>query len=175
MLFSILALMALVISLCVKNRENALYVQSLSCMFEAIYSFLIGAFTGAILNIINSIRSFIYIHAESIGKRLYVLILILFECIIIMNCVYTWGGLISLVPTLGSVIRTYCLWQSDMRLVRFSGITTGIAYGLYYTYYHSWFLVFGYMVVLLTGVFSIYKNDIKNSKAVDKINVASAC
>lgn len=166
MIFSILAFIALILSICIKNRKKSLYVQALNCFFEAIYGFLINAFTGAFLSIINFIRTFIFIQSEKISRKIYVLILIIFEGIIIINCIYTWNGFISLLPTLGSIIRTYCLWQTDMKLVRISGITTGILYGLYYLYYQSWFIVMGDVILLIIGIISVYKNDMKNRKEV---------
>lgn len=166
MIFSILVFVTLVLSICIKDRKKSLGVQALSCFFEAVYDFIIGAFTGAFLSIMNFIRTFIFMQSEKIGKKVYVLILMIFEAIIIVNCIYTWNGYISLLPTIGSIIRTYCLWQTNMKLVRISGITTGVFYGLYYCYYHSWFLVMGDIILLLTSMMSIYKNDVKNKKEV---------
>lgn len=164
MIFSILAFIALVLSICIKDRKKSLFIQSLNCLFEAIYSFIINAFTGAFLSIVNFIRTFIFIQSEKINKKIYLLILVLFESIIITNCIFTWNGLISILPTIGSIIRTYCLWQSNMKLVRISGITTGILYGLYYLYYHSWFIVMGDIILLVTSIISIYKNDIRKRR-----------
>lgn len=56
MILSILAFIALILSICIKDREKSLGVQSLNCLFEAMYSFTINAFTGAFLSIINFIR-----------------------------------------------------------------------------------------------------------------------
>ncbi len=164
MIFSILASMALIISICIKDRKKSLFVQSTNCLFEAIYGFTISAYTGAVLSLFNVIRTFIFMQSEKINKKIYVVVLVIFESIIIANCIYTWDGLISILPTIGSIIRTYCLWQSNMKLVRISGMTTGIFYGLYYLYYQSWFIVFGDIVLLCTGIISIYNNDIKPMK-----------
>ena len=164
MIFSILAFLALVISICIKERKKSLCVQSLNCLFEAVYDFIISAYTGAVLSIINFIRTFIFINKNKINKRIYLFILIFFEGIIIVNCLLTWNGLISLLPTIGSIIRTYCLWQSNMRLVRISGITTGIFYGTYYIFYQSWFMVLGDLIILLVGIYAVYKNDLKTIK-----------
>ena len=167
MIFSILAFMALILSICIKDRKKSLGVQSLNCLFEAIYSFIINAFTGAFLSIINFIRTYIFMQSEKIKRKIYVFVLIIFESIIILNCIYTWNGMISLLPTIGSIIRTYCLWQSNMKLVRISGITTGILYGLYYLYYQSWFIVAGDIILLFTSIISIYKYDIKKKEKVN--------
>ncbi len=161
MIFSILAFITLIISICIKDRKRSLCVQSLNCLFEAIYNFIISAFTGAFLSIINLIRSFLFINKKKFNKRVYLIMLIIFESIIIINCLYTWQGFISLLPTIGSIIRTYCLWQSNMKLVRISGITTGLLYGSYYIYYSSWFMVLGDVVLLVTGIYVLLKNDIK--------------
>ena len=164
MIFSILAFLALVISICIKERKKSLCVQSLNCFFEAVYDFIISAYTGAVLSIINFIRTFIFINKNKINKIVYIVILFFFESIIIVNCMFTWDGTISLLPTIGSIIRTYCLWQSNMKLVRISGITTGITYGIYYTYYQSWFMVLGELTLLLVGIYAVFKNDIYMKK-----------
>lgn len=164
MIFSILAFLALVISICIKERKKSLCVQSLNCLFEAVYDFIISAYTGAVLSVINFIRTFIFINKNKINKKIYLFILIFFEGIIIINCLVTWNGLISLLPTIGSIIRTYCLWQSNMRLVRISGITTGIFYGIYYIFYQSWFMVLGDLILLVVGIYAVYKNDLKTIK-----------
>ena len=161
MIFSVLAFVALIVSICIKERKKSLIVQSINCLFEAIYDFIISAYTGAILSIINFIRTFIFINKEKIHKNIYLFILFLFEGIIIINCILTWNGYISLLPTIGSIIRTYCLWKSNMKLVRISGITTGLLYGTYYIYYNSWFMVLGDFILLITGIYAIWKNDIR--------------
>ncbi len=164
MIFSVLAFLFLVISLCIKDRKKSLVVQSLNCLCEALYNFVISAYTGAILGLINFIRSFIYISKDKINKVIYIVILIFFESIIIINCVMTWQGFISIFPTIGSFIRTYCLWQSNMKLIRLSGITTGVFYGIYYLYYQSFFMVLGDIILIITGIYTIWVNDIRKKK-----------
>ena len=160
MIFSILAVLALVISICIKERKKSLCIQSISCLLEAIYDFIITAYTGAVLSLINFIRTFIFMNKNKINKIVYVVILFFFESIIVVNCILTWNGSISLLPTIGSIIRTYCLWQSNMTLVRISGITTGLTYGIYYIYYQSWFMVLGELTLLMVGIYAVLKNDI---------------
>ena len=59
MIFSILAFIALFVSISLTDRKKSLAVQSLNCFFEAIYDFIVNAFTGAILSIINFYKNFI--------------------------------------------------------------------------------------------------------------------
>ena len=48
-----------------------------------------------------------------------------------------------------------------MKLVRISGITTGVFYGSYYIYYNSWYMVLGDFILLITGIYTLWNNDIK--------------
>lgn len=162
MIFSVLAFLALIISVCIRDRRQSLFVQSLDCIFEALYNFYIHAYTGGVLSLVNFIRSFIFMNKEDFSKKFYFRLLLLFEGVIFVNCVMTWNGVVSLLPTIGSVIRTYCLWQTDMKLVRFSGITTGVFYGAYYLYYQSPLLVIGETILMFTGMYAVWKNDVKD-------------
>ena len=178
MIFSILAFIALIISTCIKERKKSLMVQSINCLLESIYDFFIFAYTGAVLSIINFIRTFLFINKEEFNKTVYLLILYLFEGIILINCTITWCGYISILPTVGSMIRTYCLWQPNMKFVRMSAITTGIFYGIYYIYYQSWFMVLGDAILLITGMYAIWKNDIRrqdSSKIISNRHELSNC
>ena len=159
--FSILAFLTLIISICIKDRKKSLFVQSLSCLFEAIYDFIISAITGALLNFVNFVRTSLFVNKNKMSKEVYLFILLIFESTIIVNCILTWKGYISLLPTIASMIRTYCLWQTNMKYVRISGITTGVLYGLYYIYYNGWFMLLGYLILLIIGIWQVYKNDIK--------------
>lgn len=160
MIFSILAVLTLIISICIKERRKSLFVQSLSCLLESVYDFIITAYTAAVLSFLNFVRSFIFMNRNRINKIIYIIILIFFEAIIILNCIFTWNGPISLLPTIALVIRTYSLWQTKMQLVRMSGITTGLFYGIYYIYYQSWFMVIGEMILLTCGIYLVFRNDI---------------
>lgn len=164
MAFSVLAFLALFASILISDRKKSLCVQSFNCLFECIYDFLIKAYTGAYLSIINFIRTLFFINKTKFNKLFYFLLLIGFEIIIIVNFIFTYQGLISLLPTIGSMIRVYALWQTNMKLVRISGITTGILYGSYYLYYQGWFLVLGDILLLIISIISIYKHDVKESK-----------
>lgn len=162
-LFGIATFIALILSLCVKSRRSSLYIQAVSCLLEAIYDFLISAVTGGVLNIFNFIRSFFFAERKRFERKFYVSLLVLFELVVIVNCILTWHGFVSLLPTIGSLIRTYCLWQSGMTLIRFSGITTGLMYSAYYAIYDGWQLMIGYLLVLVVGLVEFFGKDVNIS------------
>ena len=64
MIFSVLAFIAVIVSICIKDIKKSLVVQSLNCICEAIYDFIISAFTGSVLSIINFIRTCLFINKD---------------------------------------------------------------------------------------------------------------
>lgn len=86
MVVSVLAFIALVVSLCIRDRKKSLFVQSLNCLLEALYNFIISAYTGAVLGLINFVRSFIYMNKDKVNKIVYLFLLFFFEMIIVINC-----------------------------------------------------------------------------------------
>lgn len=155
----------LIASVCVKHRRRSLQIQSISCLLESLYSLCIGAVTGAVINVINFIRSGLFIGRNRFGRWQCFAILVVFDVIIMVNCVLTWAGSVSLLPTIGSLVHTYCLWQTDMRLVRVSGVTTGLSHGAYCVIYGGWLMAPGYTVLLITGVVEIILHDKRGGRA----------
>lgn len=168
MIFSVLAFLALFISFCIKDRKKSLCAQSLNCLFEAIFDFIIKAYTGAVLGIVTTIRGILFINKNKFNKVIYFLFLVVFEAVILVSCYFSWAGYISLLPTIGSIIRTYCLWQANMKWVRVSGITSAVLFGTYYIFYKGWFMVLGYVLLFIICSFEIYQNDIKKKNREPK-------
>lgn len=160
-IFSILAFLTLFISICIKDRTKSLKAQSINCMFEAIYAFSINAYTAAVLGFVNFIRSSLFTKKEKFSKKFYFFLLVIFESTVITNCIATWHGILSLLPTIGAIARTYCLWQSNMKYVRVSGIISGALFGIYYIYYDSWFMVIGYLLLFIISIYNTLKIDFK--------------
>lgn len=69
MIFSILAFLMVCISICIKNRKLSLAVQSFNCIFEGIYDFLVQAYTGASLSVINFIRTIFLLIKKDLVKK----------------------------------------------------------------------------------------------------------
>ena len=168
MVFSVLAFLALFISFCIKDRKKSLCAQSMNCLFEAIYDFIIKAYTGAVLGIVTTIRGILFINKNKFNKVIYFIFLVIFEVIIVISCYFSWAGYISFRPTIGSLIRTYCLWQTNMKWVRVSGITSAILFGAYYIFYRGWFMVLGYVLLFIICAFEVYQNDIRKKKVEQK-------
>ena len=68
------------------------------------------------------------------------------------------------------MIRTFCLWQTKMKYVRLSGIASGALFSIYYIYYHGWFMVIGYIFLLIVSLYQVYTVDLKAKKVTKLTN-----
>ena len=155
---SIGVLILIIASICVKRRKLSIFIQGSSCALQLIYDLLIGAFTAAVTELVDVVRSALFIHKEKFSKTIYLVMLIAFELFIVGNCVATWAGPISLLPTIGAMIRTYAAWQPRMGLIRIAGVITGALYVPYFIYYNSPAMAIGYAILLLVGMYEVIKH-----------------
>lgn len=55
-----------------------------------------------------------------------------------------------------------------MKYVRILGIITVVLYGSYYVYYEGWFMVLGYLILLIIGIWQVYKTDIRSTNIIKR-------
>lgn len=71
MVFSILAFLTLFISMGIRDRNKSLKVQTLNCLFKGLYDLTISAYTGAVLDLVNFIRSLLFVNKDKFSKTIY--------------------------------------------------------------------------------------------------------
>lgn len=155
---SVVVLLLIIVSICVKRRKLSIVIQGASCGLQLLYDLLIGAFTAAIAEAIDVVRSTLFVYREKFGRIVYFAMLVIFEAIIVISCVLTWDGWISLLPTIGGMVRTYAAWQPRMGPIRLAGVLTGILYVPYFIYYDSLIMALGYAILLLVGLYEVFKH-----------------
>lgn len=103
-----------------KNRSATLIYQGFASAFWMAQLLMLGAWTGAILNLVNIFRGFILAGKEKykwIGSRFTLAgVLVAFAISGVIS--FFLDGPISLIPVIASFIQTFGLWSSDKRKLR---------------------------------------------------------
>ncbi|OGO87184.1 MAG: hypothetical protein A2Y15_07795 [Clostridiales bacterium GWF2_36_10] len=99
------------------NRKRILICQIIGTCFFCIHFFMLGTYTGAVLNAIGAFRGIIYYNGEKkfFGSPIW---LWLFISISIAAGVLTWEGAISILPTVGMIIGSVSVWVKKPRNIR---------------------------------------------------------
>ena len=120
----LIILVLTVISVQFKTKEKIVMCFVFANVIAAMQYFLLSAFTGAVISIINAIRCIVFYYYKKKNIKPSLIVLLIFEVIAIISGIFTWQNIWSLIPIIVTVIYTYGLWQDNVTVIR---ITTGIA------------------------------------------------
>ena len=144
-IFTILMYIFLGITYYVKDRKKLLIIHFIATIASAIAYTLLNAWTGLAMCGVVVIRNIIFLFDEkkngksdSIKKKDIVILIILYSISIIF-AVFSYGGPLSLLSVLATMINTYAIWQKKINIYRLLGIVTGILWVFYNIYIMSIF------------------------------------
>ncbi len=155
-----------------KNRKVVLILEVIECVFYAIHYFLINAYTGAVVNIIGMIRSWLFIYK---GKNKFFSSLWLPTILILLyllNCIFTWVGPISIIPTVAAIIFCLSIWQNNTKTIRRFGVVVLMLSFIYAFLVGTYIVVITDGILIISTIIAIIRLDIiKERKAIYTIRI----
>lgn len=147
-----------------KTRRKILFCLIFDGLFYFIQYILLKAYTGAFTNLISIVRvlTFNKKGTNDFFKKNYILYIILLLYIFIG--IYTYDGIISLLPTIATVIYTIALWQDDTKVIRYGSIMMFAMWLLYNIIVQAYISAIVEGILLIGTLISIIKFDIMNKK-----------
>lgn len=151
------------------NRKKMLHISMCGQILYAIHFALLGAFTGSLMNVIGSARSYLFAKVDTDKKPIA-----LFYGFVLMYLValfFTWKGPISILPVIGMISGTVAFWQTNPRHIRMIGL---ISPPLWFTYNFisgSYPGMLAEIVLLSSNLLGIYRFDFlpKFKKSIMKL------
>ncbi|MBR3161565.1 MAG: YgjV family protein [Bacilli bacterium] len=162
-----LALIFLICSFQNNNKKILLKFQVGSSFMYAMQYLLLGAFTGCLMNIVCMIRNYLFGKDEDIDITLRWLIVILGTMSLLT--MFSYDGVISLLPFFAVFSFTISLWIGNLRIIRIVEAIATILFIIYSIFVYAITGVFAYSFELSTVLFAIYRFDIKNNKKRKKV------
>lgn len=115
------------------SRRASISIKALSDFLSAIHLLLMGAYTGCVINFINTGRDICFAQKGKYPWASGIWMPFLFCGLIVGSSLLTWGGLLSLVPMVGSCLAVMGYWCNDPQKLRhfnFVGIFLWLVYGI---------------------------------------------
>lgn len=115
-----------------RKRQHILLAKFTADVLWFVHYFLIGAYSGAALNVLAIGRESVFMNKEKkwASSKFW---LVLFLCLTIGSCLVTWEGPISLLPMLGScsaVVSFWCTKPIHIRLMAIPAQVLWLIYGI---------------------------------------------
>lgn len=100
----------------VDSRRKMLKLHIGSSLFYTIHLFLLGGYSGSIVNLVNAARNYCF-YKVKLKKHRWI-IPVGFIAIFAIVVFITWKDYYSVMPLIGAVFGTLAFWQKDPKLVR---------------------------------------------------------
>ena len=116
-----------------RTRTASITLKSISDGFSAVHFFMLGEWTGCVINCINTARGALF---SQKGKRAWAsgIYLPIGFCLVTVGfSLLSWAGPKSLLPMIGSCLAVIGYWQSNQKWLRrynFAGIFLWLIYGI---------------------------------------------
>ena len=158
-LIGFIALGISVIAYQIDKRITILRLQTVASLLWGVHFFLLGAWTGSILNVTGAIQNYIF---SSIPNRKRTWLLpIVFILIFIIADALTWQGLLSLLPLGGTISGTISYWQKRTRLLRILALISPPLWFTYNFISHSYPGMLTEVFLISSTLIGIYRFDIR--------------
>lgn len=130
-IFGAFALLFLVVSYQQKKRIRFLDLQLIANIFYSLQYLVLDAYSGMVSFLISTIKMAIFRSDEKRGKSTNFFVFIALELSFVVFGIFTYQGLYSLIPILGSCLFTYGAWQRNLKLSYFIAILVAIMSNVY--------------------------------------------
>ncbi len=101
-----------------KTRHAILSGQLIGALFFGVHFLLLGAYTGALMNLIIALRNFVFEEKDHRSWANHAVWPPLFMALAAAVLALTWQGPISLLPVIATIIATYALWSGKPAFIR---------------------------------------------------------
>lgn len=154
----IIALILTVISVQFKTKEKIVMCSVLANIVVTIQYFLLGALTGAVISVINTIRCLVFYFFKKKDMKPSIIVLIIFEIVAIISGSISWQNMWSLIPIIVTVIYTYGLWQDNIKVIRITTGIVGFGWAVYNIVVRAYVGALQETSQLISAIIALYRN-----------------
>ena len=100
-----------------RGRKKILILQIISGALFTVHFLLLGAYSGAAMNLLGTLRSLVYSQSDKRWAKSPVWLFVFIAAFSAAG-VLTWSGLKSILPLIAMLLTTVSLWLKSPRLIR---------------------------------------------------------
>lgn len=161
--FVIVGIALYAITFLLKTKKSVLIVGLIGVMLNTISFVLLGAYTGALVNVVAMVRSIWFFCEEKKGKRTWVSLTVVMTLIVIAT-IFTYGSIIDLLPLVAGLSYAFACWQKNISLYRWLGILVSVIYIIYDIFFNSIFGVVSESIAIICAIIGLILGQVKKKK-----------
>lgn len=139
-----------------------------ACALWSVHFLLLGAATGAVMNLIGAARAFAFYKVEPTKRNRW--ILWSFLSLLAIATALTWQGIISLLPFAGSAANVIAYWQKQPKTIRRFALATPPPWFIYNVISGSYPGMIVEVLKMTSNIVGQYRLDFKRANSsIDKL------
>ena len=166
-IFGFIGLLFVLVSIQNNKKNLILFFQIFANIFYGLQYFTLSLFSAGCMSCVSLLRCLVFYYYEkkyNIKTPLYWLIILLVLPVFIS--MFTYNGIISLIPIICTILYTYAIWQPNLKKFRFIVTSSGIGWIFYNGIGGSYVGVVSALFEFINGLIAIFRFDI-NIKNID--------
>ncbi len=157
-LLGLMALIILVVSFQKNKKDTLLKYQIFSSLLFALQYLFLNAISGCLMNLMTVIRNLIF---KKYNNKIPIIYLILIIICMVTLSVFSYNGIISILPTIAVILYSIAVWQKNLTITRIIEI---ISCSLFIIYNIKVLAISGLIstfIEMISAIIAIYRFDIK--------------
>lgn len=138
-----------------KDKKKTLIIKFLADIGWGIHYFLLGGFSGVILNAVSATRETVFYFEENEKRRK--VWLVVFVAINWVLGILTMKELYNLLPTMCSAVATYSFWQNNLKVTRLLALLNAIMMFTYDIFLLSYVGMLSETITVVSVCIALYR------------------
>lgn len=154
---SVISIFLFIISVQFKNKKDILIIQTLSSICYMIVYFLLKAYSGATIELVEQTKNIVFIEYEKNNKDIPLLVLLLFIGLLIIITMLTYNGLNSIMPLIIYILYFLSSYFKNPKTIRTTMILCAIIWMLYNYSIGAYLMIIGNILEIISAVISLIR------------------
>lgn len=154
---SVISIFLFIISVQFKNKKDILIIQTLSSICYMIVYFLLKAYSGATIELVEQTKNIVFIEYEKNNKDIPLLVLLLFIGLLIIITILTYNGLNSIMPLIIYILYFLSSYFKNPKTIRTTMILCAIIWMLYNYSIGAYLMIIGNILEIISAVISLIR------------------
>lgn len=163
---SILSIFLFVSSVQFKEKKNILLVQTFASMSYFIVYYILGAFSGCAIELIEQTKDIVFYFFEKKKVSIPLILLVIFVTLLITASIITYDGLYSLLPLIINLSHFISSYLKNPKYIRVVMLICGFIWLIYNIIIGAYIIIIGNVLEIISATISLirYKEDKKEIK-----------
>ena len=156
-LVSILSVFLYVASVQYKNKKDILLVQVFASFCYLIVYIIKGAWSGVFVEVLEEMKSIIFMKYAKEDKKIPFVILIIFIFLLVLVSIIFFDGLFSLLPLFINIILFVSSYFKNPKYMRITMLICGALWGIYNISIGAYIIVIGNILEIVSASISLIR------------------